>query len=161
MRKDSSSQEGDRVSLLVTEILDRTERCVRIWEENDISVVGTDNRDVTDVADTIACLLRPVPRAEAKSRLLSLVGCATKRPKLLGKLQLVSTSLEGEHPRARLRMKRHRRNLRLLAEELRGGLLSAVERLFELSGDPVRKSSALASSRGIVPRSRHDSVSRR
>ena len=159
--RNGSRTEADQVSLLVSQILDRTERCVRIWQENEITVIGTDNRDVSDVATTIASLLRPVPRDEAKKRLLSLVGCATKRPKLLGKLRLVSASLEGEHPRARLKTKRHKQSLRILADELRGELLVSVERLFELSGNPARKSASLGSSRGVVSQSRHDNVSRR
>ena len=159
--RNEKCKEAAQLSQLVGQILDRTEKCVRIWQENDIAVIGTDNRDVSDVAKTIASLLRPVPRAEGENRLLSLVACATKRPKLMEKLRLVATALEGEHPRARLKSKRHKQNLRFLADELRGGLLVSVERLFELSGNPARKSAPLGMSQGIVSHSRHDNVSRR
>lgn len=151
---------NDLLASLVNEILERTDRCVRIWQENDIAVVGTDNRDVKDVEETIACLLRPVPRAEGEARLRSVIACAEKRPKLLGKLKSVAAALQGDHPRARLRGKRHRQSVRLLTDELRGGLLGAVENLFLRAGASQQKSFPLASARGVVPKAANKTVRR-
>ena len=154
MRKDArkaTPKVADLLTPLVNEILERTSKCVRIWHENDIAVVGTDNRDVTEVDATITGLLRVVPRAEAEARLRGLCNCAVKRPKLLDKLKLVAAALEGEHPRARLKGKRHKHDVRLLTDELRGGLLVTVQTLFERTGAPQHKVTPLASARGVVP----------
>ena len=153
MRKDSRAaapNAADFMTSLVHEILDRTDRCVRIWKSNGIEVVGTDHRNVDDVKQTIDCLLRPVPRAEAEVRLRSVISCREKRPKLVNKLKLVAAALEGDHPRARLKSKRHKAELKMLLDELRGGLLTSVLRLFEAEGRNDRMTAPLGTSRVVV-----------
>lgn len=153
MRKKSVAappQVADPLTPLVNGVLDRTERCVRIWRSNNIEVVGTDHREVSDVRAAIDCLLRPVPRPEAEARLRSLIACEVKRPKLVEKLTLVAIALSGEHPRARLRSKRHKHELKGFTDEFRGGLLRSVFEIFEAASRKARKPAPFGTSRAVV-----------